>query len=178
MIPTQRNCTDTKWVFSPEDPPPLSPRMVTPPPSPRTPTHARHYVFHTPICMVSLSHSSLKLCALEWLQCSCSWCVAVLTRFSLAYTFAWLTLIRPRRPSLLHTQPQTGKDAEACPRPPSNGGSDRLLRVTRGCTWWRVLEDLYRCVEGCRRYPQAVVHGKGCRVVQCHGGDTERTHRH
>ena len=37
--------------------------------------------FYTPICIVTPSHSCLKLCAFEWLHPSSSWWVATFRRF-------------------------------------------------------------------------------------------------
>ena len=58
-------------------------------PHPHPPTRS---AFHAPLCIVLPSHSSLKLCALEWWQFSSSWSAAVLSRGSLPKV--------PRTPSL------------------------------------------------------------------------------
>ena len=78
-------------------------------------------VFHTPICIILLSPSSLKLCAFEWLQSSSSWEVAVWNRVSLPKV--------PPAPSLNLGLPPTTPSA---PPPPPLPPPHYVRSVPRG----------------------------------------------
>ena len=112
-------------------------------------------IFHTSICIVSPSHSSLKLCTFEWLQCSGSWWVAAFIRASLPKA--------PRTPSLSSPElgltlpppigAATGQQSQP-PRPCANPPPPATpTRVTQSRTYTSVpipnLHSVHRPCGGC-----------------------------